>query len=48
LEDKVKQLEDEILQLKTDFNHLEMIYKASSNFDSSQPINCENFETLQK
>jgi len=40
-------LEDEILELKTDFDNLEMIYKASSNLDSSQPINCENCEALQ-
>jgi len=46
LEGRVKQLEDEILQLKIDFDHLEMIYKASSSFDSSQPINCENCEAL--
>jgi len=31
LEGRVKQLEDEILKLKTDFDHLEMIYKASSS-----------------
>jgi len=28
LEGRVKQLEDEILELKIDFDHLEMIYKA--------------------
>jgi len=48
LEGRVKELEDEVLQLKTDFEHLEIIYKASSNFDSSQPVNCENCEALQK
>jgi len=47
LEGRVKQLEDEILELKTNFDHLEMIYKASSSLDSSQPVNCENFEALQ-
>ena len=47
LEGRVKQLEDEILELKTNFEHLEMIYKASSSLDSSQPVNCENFEALQ-
>jgi len=47
LEGKVKKLEDEILELKIDFDHLEMIYKASSSLDSSQPINCENCEALQ-
>jgi len=35
LEGRFKQLEDEILELKTDFDHLEMIYKASSSLDSS-------------
>jgi len=47
LEGRVKQLEDEILELKTDFDHLEMIYKASSSLDSSHPVNCENCEALQ-
>jgi len=47
LEGRVKQLEDEILELKTDFEHLEMIYKASSSLDSSQSINCENCEALR-
>jgi len=40
-------VEDEILELKTDFDHLEMIYKAFSSLDSSQPVNCENCEALQ-
>jgi len=48
LEGKVKELEDEVLKLKTDFDHLEIIYKASSNFDSSQPVNCEDSEALEK
>ena len=48
LEDRVKKLEDEVLKLKTDFDHLEIIYKASSIIDSCQPINCENCEALQK
>jgi len=48
LEDRVKELVDEVLKLKTDFDHLEIIYKASSNFDSSQPINFENCEALQR
>jgi len=47
LEGRVKQLEDESLELKTDFDHLEMIYKASSSLDSSKPVNCENCEALQ-
>jgi len=34
------------LQLKTDFENLEIIYKASSNFDSFQPVNCENYAIL--
>ena len=45
---KVKELKDEVLQLKIDFEHLEIIYKASSNSDSSQPVNCGNCEALQK
>jgi len=48
LEGKIKELEDELLKLKIDFDHLEIIYKASNNFDSSKPINCENFDVLQK
>jgi len=48
LEGRVKELEDEVLQLKTDFDHLEIIYKASSDIDSSKPVNCENCEVLQK
>ena len=48
LEGRIKELEDELLKLKTDFDYLEMIYKASSDFDSSKPINCENCEVLQK
>jgi len=46
LEGRVKKLEDEVLQLKIDFDHLEIIYKASSDIDSSKPINCENCEVL--
>ena len=48
LERRIKELEDEILELKTDFDHLEIIYKASSDFDSSKPINCENCDVLQR
>ena len=48
LEGRVKELEDELLKVKTDFDHLEMIYKASSDFDSSKPTNCENCDVLQK
>ena len=40
-------MEDEILEVKTDFDHLEMIYKASNSLDSSQPVNYENCEALQ-
>ena len=47
LEDRVKQMEDEILELKTNFDHLEIIYKASSSLGSSKPINRENCEPLQ-
>jgi len=48
LEGGIKELEDEILKLKTDFDYLEIIYKASSDFDSSKPISCENFDVLQR
>jgi len=48
LEGKIKELEDELLKLKSDFDHLEIVYKASSDFDSSKPINCENCDILQK
>ena len=48
LEGRVKELEDEILKVKTDFDHFEMIYKASNDFDSNKPINCENCFVLQK
>jgi len=41
LKGRVKALEDKLLKLKTDFEHLEIIYKASSDFDSSKLINCE-------
>jgi len=34
--------------VKTYFDQLEMIYKASSDFDSSKPTNCENCSVLQK
>ena len=47
MEGRVKDLKDEVLQLKTDFDHLEIIYKASSDIDSSKPVNCENYEVLQ-
>jgi len=47
LEGTIKELEDEILKLKTDFDHLEIIYKASNDFNSSKPINCENCDVLQ-
>jgi len=48
LEDRVKELEDELLKVKTNFDDLEMIYKASSDFDSSKTTNCENCFVLQK
>jgi len=48
LKGRVKELEDEILKLKTNFDDLEIIYKASSSLNSSQPINSENCEALQK
>ena len=50
LEGRVKELEDEVSNDKTDFDHLEMIYKsaASSDFDSSKPANCEDCIVLKK
>jgi len=48
LEGRIKELEDELLKLKTDFDHLEIIYKASIDFDSRKPINCENYDALQR
>jgi len=48
LEGKVKELKDEVSKLKFDFEHPEIIYKASSNFDYCQPVNCEKCEALQK
>jgi len=46
LENKVKALEEELNNLKTDFENLEMIYKNSScKCDFSF---CENCESLQK
>jgi len=48
LEGRIKELEDEILKLKIDFDNLEIIYKASKDFDSSKPINCENCDVLQR
>jgi len=44
LEARVKELEDEVLRLKTGLDH----YKTSSNLDSSKPAKCENYEVLQK
>jgi len=48
LEGRVKELEDELLKVKTDFDHIEMIYKASSDFGFSKSTNCENRYVLQK
>ena len=49
LEGGVKELANELLKLKTDFDHLEMIYKsaASDDFDSCRPTNCENCVVLK-
>ena len=47
LEGKVKELKEELLKVKTDFDHLEIIYKASSDFGSSKATNCENCFVLQ-
>jgi len=49
LENRVKQLEDELLNLNTDFESLEMIYKSSSCncSENGKVTNCENCEVLQ-
>jgi len=49
LENRVKQLEEELLNLKTDFESLEMIYKSSSCScsESGKVTNCENCEVSQ-
>ena len=49
LETRVNQLEDELLQAKTDFETLEKNYKfaKSSGFNSSKPVDCENCAVLQ-
>ena len=44
LEARVKELEGEVLRLKTNLEH----YKTSSNLDSNKPTNCENCGVLQK
>jgi len=41
LEGRVKELKDEILKVKIDFDHLEMIYKPSSDFEFNKPANCD-------
>jgi len=48
LEGRVKELDDELLKVKTDFDHLEIIYKSSSDFESNKSTNCENCTTFQK
>ena len=49
LENRVKQLKEELLNLKTNFESLEMIYKSSScSFSKNAKVtNCENCEVLQ-
>jgi len=49
LENKVKQLEEELLNLKTDFESHEMIYNSSSCNCSNvaKESNCENCEIFQ-
>jgi len=49
LETRVKQLEDDLLEAKTDFETLEKQYNStnSSRFNSSKPVDCENCAVLQ-
>jgi len=49
LENKVKQLKEELLNLKTDFESLETIYNNSSCscYEIVKMTNCENCEVLQ-
>jgi len=49
LETRVKQLDDELLQAKNDFETLEEQYNSanSSRFNSSKPVDCENCAILQ-
>jgi len=49
LETRVKQLEDELLQAKTNFETLEKQYNSanSSRFNSSKLVDCENCAVLQ-
>jgi len=49
LETRVKQLEDELLQVKTDFETLEEQYNSanSNRFNSSKAVDCENCAILQ-
>jgi len=46
LENRVKILEEELNNSKTDFENLEMIYQNS--LCKCEPISCENCESLQK
>jgi len=49
LENRVKQLEDELLKAKDDFENLEkqLNFAHSSKLNSSKPIDCENCAILQ-
>jgi len=49
LENRVSQLEKEIVDLKTDFEHLEMIYNNSTDCFRNQPAEkpCENCTILK-
>jgi len=48
LEGKVKSLEEELVTVKTNFDHLEMIYKVVSYNENEfcKPINCKNCEVV--
>ena len=48
LEKRVSSLQEELQIVKTDFDHLNMIYQSSYNEgESSKPAKCENCEVLE-
>jgi len=48
MEKRVSSLEEELENVKTDFEHLNMIYQSSDyENESSKPAKCENYEVLE-
>jgi len=48
LKKRVSSLEEELQNVKIDFDHLNMIYQSSYNKgESSKPAKCENCEVLE-